>query len=286
MIASDGNDAGIGNCSLAKNHEFRRTCADVSEAHSQIALVGAQHGVGACEWLEHCVIDVHTGAIDGRHNILRGARSGGHHVDADFQAGGHHAQRIVHARLLVENEFLRQQMENFPVGGQGNGARFVDRHADFFAGDLARAISEGDATMRVDAAHVRAGHTDQRMLHGSARPVFGTLHRFLNRGDRLLQIYNHTLARTARLGNPVAAIAQTVLRDFRHQRTGFCAPHINDVQKVPVLVRHPMDDPVDPEFLRSPHSACSWRAHAERLLPCPPASRSNSRPRSLPAADR
>ena len=66
----------------------------------------------------------------------------GHDVDAHFEARGHHAGGILHAGLIVENEFLRQQVEDFAVGGQGNGARLVHGLADFVAPDFARTRAE------------------------------------------------------------------------------------------------------------------------------------------------
>ena len=123
------------------------------------------------------------------------------HVHAHFEARGHHAQRIVHAGLLVENEFLRQQVQNFAVGGQRDGARLVDRLANFVAGNFARTRAEGDATVAVQSADVRPGHADQRMLDRRTRRVFRAFDGFLNRSDGFLQIDDDALARAARLGD-------------------------------------------------------------------------------------
>ena len=133
-----GMTAGIGDRAFLEDDEVGGTGADVGEANAQFALIGAQHGVGAGQRLEDGVVDMNAGAVHSGDDVLRRAGGGGNHVDAHFEARGHHAQRIVHAGLLVEDEFLRQQVEDLAIGGQRDGAGFVDRLPDFVA-----AISRG-----------------------------------------------------------------------------------------------------------------------------------------------
>ena len=68
---------------------------------------------------------MNAGAIDRRHHVLQGAGRDRDHVHAHFEPGGHHAQRIIHPGLIVENELLRQQVQNFAIVGQRNGAGLV-----------------------------------------------------------------------------------------------------------------------------------------------------------------
>ena len=160
------------------------------------------------------------------------------HVHAHFEPRRHHAQRIVDAGLVVENEFLRQQVKNFAIVGKRNGAGLVHRGAQFFAANFARARAEAQAAVAVDAAGVGPGHAQQGMLDRRSGHVFGLLHRLLNRADGFVQIHDDALARAARFGHAVAAIAQTVVGNFRHQRAGLGAAYVDCGQKMLVLVRH------------------------------------------------
>ena len=76
-------------------------------------------------------------------------------MHADFEAHGHHAQRIMHAALLVKNEFLGQQVQNFTVCGQRDGAGFIDGKPDFIARNFARTCAKAEAAMTVHAANMR-----------------------------------------------------------------------------------------------------------------------------------
>src|SRR5260370_20756482 len=142
------------------------------------------------------------------------------------------------AALVVENEFLRQQMEHFAIRRQGNSAGLVYGLTNFVAADLSRAITEYQAAMRIDSPHVRTSNTQNCVLNGNAGTVFCLLDGFLNRSDSLLQIDNDALARASRSHQPMTSIAQPVLCDFSDQHTGLCAADINRSQEIFVRLRH------------------------------------------------
>ncbi len=131
MIAADGNHGGVNDRAFLEDDQAGRSGAQVHQADAELALIGAQHSIGAGQRLEDGVVHVHACAVHRGDHVLRGARTGGNHVDADFEAHGHHAQRIMHAALLVENEFLRQQVENFAVGGQAEWRGLCRRQDEF-----------------------------------------------------------------------------------------------------------------------------------------------------------
>ena len=58
----------------------------------------------------------------------------------------------MHAVLIVENKFLRQQVQYFAVGREGNGAGFVHGLADFIAANLARPVAEYQAAVKKNDA--------------------------------------------------------------------------------------------------------------------------------------
>src|SRR5580765_5183090 len=92
--------------------------------------------------------------------------------------------------------------------------------------------------MTVDAASVGTGHSQQGMFYRGPGRVFGLLHCLLDRGTGFIQIDDDALARAARFGHTVTAIAQTVVGNFRDQRAGLGAAYVDRGQKVLVLVRH------------------------------------------------
>ena len=117
--------------------------------------------------------------------------------------------------------------KNLAIGRQRNGPSAVDRLLDFVAAYFTRSRAQADAAMAIDAAHVRSSDADDGMLNRRAGNVLRGLDRFLNRRHGLVELNDHALARTARFGHAVSAIAQTVVGDLRHERASLGAAHVN-----------------------------------------------------------
>ena len=58
----------------------------------------------------------------------------GDDVDVDLELDAVHAQRVLDAVLLVDDELLGDDVEDLPVGGDGDGLGLVDDPADVLAG--------------------------------------------------------------------------------------------------------------------------------------------------------
>src|SRR6185503_7287525 len=140
--------------------------------------------------------------------------------------------------LVIENEFLWQQVQNFAIVGQRNSAGLVHCRSKFLAANLTRPGAEAEASVTVEPAGMGPGHAQQSVLNGGSRRVFGLLHRLLNRAHGLVQVHDDALARAARFGHAVTAITQSVVGNFRHQRAGLGAAYVDCGQKVLVRVRH------------------------------------------------
>src|SRR5215469_13639226 len=227
VVASDGDDSGVGDGAVLKYDETGGTGADIDEADPEFALVGAQNRVGAGQRLIDGVINPDAGAVNGGDHVLRGAGSGGDHVDAYFESRGHHAEGIMHPGLVVEDEFLGQQVQYFAIGGERDGAGLVDGEADFLAGNFPRAGSEANPAMGVHAADVRPGNTQQRVFDGGTQGVFGLLDGLLDGSNRLVEIDDDAFAGAARVGDAVSPVAQAMVGDFHDQRAGLGATYID-----------------------------------------------------------
>ncbi len=117
MVAADRDDGRVRDCTLLKDDQIARASAEIDEADAKFALVGSQHGIRASQRLKNGVVHVDASPIHRGHQILRSARRSRHNVHAHFEPRSHHASRILHPRLIVKNEFLRQQVQNFAIAG-------------------------------------------------------------------------------------------------------------------------------------------------------------------------
>ena len=60
-------------------------------------------------------------------------------MEIDFEAAADHADGVVDAGLVVEDELAGEEMENFAVSGEGDGAGAFDGAGDVVLADFAHA---------------------------------------------------------------------------------------------------------------------------------------------------
>src|SRR5258708_17755926 len=79
---------------------------------------------------------------------------------------------------------------------------------------------------------MRTGHTQDCMPNWNTRGVLCLLDRLLDGSDRFVEINDDALTRAARIGQPVTAVAQTVLRNLGNQNACLGAAHVNGGQEI------------------------------------------------------
>src|SRR5262249_37156704 len=132
MVTADRNRSAMRYRSLIEDNDFGGARANVQQAGTQFALVQLENGIGAGERLEDDIIHVNTCAIRGGDEVLCRTGRTGHNMSIHFQAVRNHANRVLYAALIVDNEFLRQQVEGLPVSRQRYGAGSFNGLPDLF----------------------------------------------------------------------------------------------------------------------------------------------------------
>ena len=122
-------------------------------------------------------------------------------MHVDLEPGAGHADRRADAVLFVDDEVLRQHVQDLAAGRQRHGLRRLDRAPHVVARDLAALAGHGDDAAAVEALDVRARH---RQVHGvdlDAGHQLGLFDRLLDRLDGGLEVDDHAAADAARLGD-------------------------------------------------------------------------------------
>ena len=91
------------------------------------------------------------------HVLYRRHRTGDD-VHLHFQADAAHADGLAHVFLVVDDEFLRNRMQQLLIGGNIHCARSFDRPCYISRRDFL--VFDCDHAARVEAADVAAGDTD------------------------------------------------------------------------------------------------------------------------------
>ena len=158
---------------LREHREVRGAAADVDDAHAELALVVGQAGEARGELLEHDVVDLEAAALDALLDVLRGAVGAGDDVHLGFEPHAGHADGIADAFLPVDDEFLRQHVQDLLVRRDRDGLGRVDHVLDVDVAHLA--VADRDHAVRIEAAHVAAGDAGEHRADLAAGHELGFL---------------------------------------------------------------------------------------------------------------
>src|SRR5436190_13058769 len=172
-----------------------RPAAQVDQGHAQVALLRGEHRLGGGERAGEQVAHVEPGAVAALDQVLPRAHRAGHDVDARFEAHAGHADRLADAVLVVDDELLRQDVEDLLVGGEGDGARGVHDPLDVPRRHLA--VADRDHAMAVEALDVAPGRAGDHAADLAGGHQLRLLDRPADRLHRLLDVDDDTLAEPA-----------------------------------------------------------------------------------------
>ena len=197
-------DRGVPQAAALVDGDVGRAAADVDQRHAQFLLVVGQHRLARRELLDDGLRDVDARAVHARHDVLRRALAAGDDVDVHFEPRAGHADRRADAVLLVDDEVLRQHVQDLAAGRQRHGLGRVDRAAHVLAGDLAVLAGDRDDAAAVEALDVRPGQRQVHRVDLDAGHQLGFLDRLLDRLDGRLEVDDDAAPDAARLGHAEA----------------------------------------------------------------------------------
>ena len=182
---------------------------------------------------------VDAGAVHAGDDVLRRALAAGDDVDVHLEPRAGHADRRADAVLLVDDEVLRQHVQDFAAGRQRHRLRGVDRAPHVLAGDLAVLAGDGNHAAAVEALDVRPGQREVHRVDLDAGHQLGLLDRLLDRFDRRLEVDDDAAPDAARLGD---AEADDVERRRRRAVSPTTRRHLRgadvEADQIPFFSRH------------------------------------------------
>ena len=129
--------------------------------------------------LQYDVLDLQPATLHAFDDVLSSACGAGNHVHSGFEAHSRHADGIADTFLAIDDEFLRQHVENALISRNRHGPGGVDNALNITAANLA--IPNSDDAMRVQAADVTARNARVYRLNFTTCHQFCFFDRSLNR---------------------------------------------------------------------------------------------------------
>src|SRR6266704_2575375 len=237
LIAGDRYDGRMADRAFAEHRDVARSAADVDQAHAELFFVLGERGERGRKRLQDQIVYLQAAAAHALDDILRGRHGAGDDVHLDLEPYAAHAERLAHAVLAVDDEFLGEDVQHLLVGRDRHRARRFDGALDVDRRHLL--VLDRDHPRRVEALDVAAGDPGENALDLAVGHQLGFLERALDGVHRRLDVYDDALLQALGL---VAAHADDVqapvgkqFRDHRHHLGG---ADVQSDDEVVVFPRH------------------------------------------------
>jgi hypothetical protein len=230
VIAADGNDVGVPDRALLVEGQVGRAAADVGDEHAHLPLGRLQYRLGRGQGVEHRLFGADAdvaGAV--LVQVLQRRRGRGDDVGLYLQPVAVHAQRLAHPGVVVDGVVARDQVDDLPVVGDGDGLGRLQGAVDVGRGDAvvaagARAAANGYHAFVVDGADVFPGDADHGLREPIAGRFLGRLHRAREGHRRRRYVDDHPFAHAARRLDAQAYDLELAVAHRAHQGTNLgCA---------------------------------------------------------------
>src|SRR5580698_3136282 len=159
-------------------------------------------------------------------------------MQVHFQPITHHAYWIVNPRLLIENELLRQQMDDLAIRRQRYGARAINGGANILTRDLAQTRSQADAATAVDATDMRPPDADHAAVDRALRHGLSGRCGLIDRLRSLFQLGDQPFSHACRVGDAMPTVTQRSIVQLGDQHTRLRASHVEHCQQMFSLLAH------------------------------------------------
>src|SRR5690606_5357975 len=196
LVAGDRNNGRVLDGSTQKYRQVGGAAADIDDARAQFLLVVGHDGVARSQLFEHDVIDLEAAALHALDNVLRCALRAGNHVHLGFESHTRHTNRLPYAFLVIDDEFLRQYVQDLLVGRYGDRPCRID-----YPVDVARAhflVAYRHDAVGVEAANVAAGDPGVDRVDIAAGHQFRFLDGALDGVHGRFDVDHHTFLEAAR----------------------------------------------------------------------------------------
>src|SRR5690606_22998011 len=117
---------------------------------------------------------------------------------------------IGHAVLPVDDELLRDHVQDLAVGGHGYMGGVFEQSLHVALRDLVVAVGDGDDAAALEALHMVSRDADDDALDGHVGGAFGLLHGGTHGGHRLVDVDDHTPVQALAFGDAHAEDVDTV----------------------------------------------------------------------------
>src|SRR5918994_224110 len=150
VITADADDRRVPEAAAFENGDVGRTAADVDQRDAELLLVRREHRLAGRDLLDDAHRHLRAGPVHAGDDVVDRGRARRHDVDVDLEPGARHPDWRPDAVLFVDDEVLRQHVQDLPAVRQRNSLRRIDCTPHVVARDLPALARHGNDAAAVE----------------------------------------------------------------------------------------------------------------------------------------
>ena len=155
VVAAERQHEGVLDVLAREHGQVGGPAAQVEQGRAELLLFLGEHGLAGGQALQHDVADVQARAVGALHQVVGGGHRAGHDVDLGLQPHAGHPDRVLDARLVVDDVLLGQHVDHLAVHRDRDRPGRVDHPLHVQRGDLG--ALDGHDAAAVETGDVAAG---------------------------------------------------------------------------------------------------------------------------------
>ncbi len=181
---------------MGEHRQVGGTTTDVDQTNPQFLFIRVQHRSTGSHLLQNDVVHLQTAALHALDDILGGADRAGDDMHPRLQPYPGHPDWILNTFLTVDDELLRQDVQDLLVGWNRHHPRRFHHSIDVFRRGFP--VLDGGHAVRIEPANVTTGNAGIDRMNLATRHSFGFVHRVLDRPNGRLDVDDHALLQASR----------------------------------------------------------------------------------------
>ena len=225
------------------NRDVGGAAADVDQRDAQLLLVVGQDRFAGRELLDHGLGDVDAGPVHARHDVLRRVWLPVMMCTLTSSRAPVMPDRRADAVLFVDDEILREHVQDLAARRQRHRFRRVDGSPDVLARDLAVLARDGNHAAAVESLDVRSRQRQVDRVDLDTSHELGLLDRLLDRVDCRLEVHDDAAPDSPRLGHAESHDVDAVAVEHLADHGGHLRGADVEADQISFFTRHSASGP-------------------------------------------
>ena len=196
VVAPQGQNERVADVLVGENRQVGGAAPQIQQGRAQLFFFLRQHGFAGGQGFQDDVAHVEPRAVAAFDDVVGRGDGAGDDMDLGLQTNTGHAHRVLDAGLFVDDILLGQDVDHFPVHGNGHRPGGVDDPLHVGLGNLG--ALDGDDAAAVEAGDVAAGDAGVDRRYFAAGHQFGFFHSLLDGIHRGFDIDHNPFAKSDR----------------------------------------------------------------------------------------